>query len=61
MRDDIQNKVSELWLQADTENLPKIGDLNGYKSDFLNLFGFGFNDINYLEDLNEIVEIDSLH
>lgn len=60
MREDVQKKIEELWLQANTETLPKIGDLMGYKSDFLNLFGFGFKDINYLEDVNEIVEIENL-
>jgi len=60
MRDDVQNKVAELWLKADTESLPKIGDLNGYKSDFLNLFGFDFKDTDYLEDVNEIVDFDGL-
>jgi enoyl-[acyl-carrier protein] reductase / trans-2-enoyl-CoA reductase (NAD+) len=60
MREDIQKKVEELWLNVDTETLPMIGDLMGYKTDFLNLFGFGFNDINYLEDVNEMVEIENL-
>lgn len=60
MRDDVQNKVAELWLQADTESLPRIGDLNGYKSDFLNLFGFDVKNIDYLEHVNEIVEFEGL-
>lgn len=60
MRDDVQNKVAELWLQADTESLPKIGDVKGYKSDFLNLFGFDFRNIDYLEDVNENVEFEGL-
>jgi len=57
MRDDIQAQVAELWTKATTESLPELGDLNGYKSDFLNLFGFGFTGINYLEDVSELVEI----
>lgn len=60
MREDVQNKVAELWLKADTESLPKIGDLKGYKSDFLNLFGFGFRNIDYLESVNENVEFEGL-
>lgn len=42
MRDDVQEKVAKLWVEATTENLSEIGDLAGYKNDFLNLFGFGF-------------------
>lgn len=60
MRDDVQAKVAELWIQADTESLPALGDLPGYKSDFLNLFGFGFSGIDYLEDQNEMLEIEGL-
>jgi enoyl-[acyl-carrier protein] reductase/trans-2-enoyl-CoA reductase (NAD+) len=60
MAEDIQASVAELWEQATTETLPAIGDLNGYKSDFLNLFGFGFAGVDYLEDANEMVEMDGL-
>jgi len=60
MSEDIQSKVSQLWEQATTETLPAIGDLNGYKSDFLNLFGFGFDGIDYTADTNENIEIEGL-
>ncbi|MEO5910885.1 MAG: enoyl-ACP reductase FabV [Pelobium sp.] len=60
MREDIQHKVAALWLKATTETLPEIGDLKGYKSDFLNLFGFGFENINYLEEVDENIKIDEL-
>jgi enoyl-[acyl-carrier protein] reductase/trans-2-enoyl-CoA reductase (NAD+) len=60
MREDIQNRVTELWKIADTENLPQIGDLNGYKTDFLNLFGFGHNDVDYTADANELIAIKGL-
>ena len=60
MSEVVQNGISTLWGQASTETLPEIGDLNGYKSDFLNLFGFGYPEVNYLEDINEDVNIDGL-
>jgi enoyl-[acyl-carrier protein] reductase/trans-2-enoyl-CoA reductase (NAD+) len=60
MRTDVQAKVKELWSQATTETLPEIGDLNGYKQDFLNLFGFGFEGVDYLADTNEMVEVKSI-
>jgi len=60
MRNDIQEKVSELWTKATTETLPEIGDLNGYKQDFLNLFGFGFEGVDYLKDTNEMVKVSSI-
>lgn len=60
MREDVQAKVAELWLQANTETLPEIGDLQGYKTDFLNLFGFGFAGVDYQEELSEMVEIEGI-
>ena len=60
MREDVQSEVAELWKNASTESLSKIGDLKGYKSDFLNLFGFGFEGVDYLVDVNENIEIEGL-
>ena len=60
MRDDIQDKIKTLWEKATTENLSEIGDLAGYKQDFLNLFGFGFEGVDYSLDTNELVKIHSI-
>jgi enoyl-[acyl-carrier protein] reductase/trans-2-enoyl-CoA reductase (NAD+) len=60
MRDDVQEQVSKLWQIATTENLSEIGDLAGYKQDFLNLFGFGFDGVAYQEDTNEMVFVPSM-
>jgi enoyl-[acyl-carrier protein] reductase/trans-2-enoyl-CoA reductase (NAD+) len=60
MNTDVQKEVAELWKGATTENLPAIGDLNGYKSDFINLFGFGIDGVDYALESNEMVEIPGL-
>ncbi|WP_295335962.1 enoyl-ACP reductase FabV [Flavobacterium sp.] len=60
MRSDIQDKVKALWSTATTENLPEIGDLAGYKQDFLNLFGFGFEGVDYNAEANEMTLIPSI-
>lgn len=60
MRDDVQAKVAKLWLDATTENLAEIGDLEGYRSDFHNLFGFGFDGVDYKADTNEVVDVPSI-
>jgi len=60
MRDDIQAKVLELWQNATTETLPNIGDLEGYKTDFFNLFGFDVEGVDYDKDANEMVAIPGL-
>ncbi|WGQ09227.1 trans-2-enoyl-CoA reductase family protein [Pedobacter gandavensis] len=60
MRDDVQAQVAALWTEATTETLPAIGDLAGYKKDFLNLFGFDVAGVDYEADVNEMVEISGL-
>lgn len=60
MRPDIQEKVSELWEQASTETLPSIGDLEGYKTEFFNLFGFNYDEVDYNIETNEMVDIPGL-
>ncbi len=60
MRDDIQAKVLELWKKATTETLPQIGDLEGYRTDFFNLFGFDVEGVDYDADVSEMVAIPGL-
>ena len=60
MREDIQAKVAALWDTATTENLADIGDLEGYRKDFYNLFGFDLAGVDYDKDANELVNIDSI-
>ncbi|MBY0245977.1 MAG: trans-2-enoyl-CoA reductase family protein [Sphingobacteriaceae bacterium] len=60
MRADVQQQIAELWEQSTTENLGQLGDLAGYKSDFSSLFGFGFPQVDYTQDTNEMVAISGL-
>lgn len=60
MREDVQAKVAKLWEEATTETLPAIGDLPGYRADFLSLFGFEVDQVDYQKDTNEVVEIEGL-
>jgi enoyl-[acyl-carrier protein] reductase/trans-2-enoyl-CoA reductase (NAD+) len=61
MRDDIQAKVAALWTQATTENLAELGDLEGYRKDFYNLFGFDLTGIDYKAEANELVNVESIN
>ena len=56
MKDDVQREVSERWKKADNNNLGIIADLEGYKSDFLKLFGFGIDGVDYAKDTEIEVE-----
>lgn len=60
MREDVQAKVAALWQEAVTENLEQIGDLEGYRKDFYNLFGFDVEGVDYKADTNEMVAIPSI-
>ncbi len=60
MRPDVQQEVAELWKQASTENLEAISDIQGYRDDFFNLFGFNFSEIDYDTDTNELVGVPSI-
>lgn len=60
MRSDVQKEVSTLWEKATTETLPTIGDLEGYKTEFFNLFGFNYDEVDYSADTNEMVNIPGL-
>ena len=61
MRIDVQEKIKALWEKATSENLTEIGDLAGYKQDFLNLFGFGFQKVDYTAEANELKLIPSIN
>ena len=60
MRDDVQERIAKLWKESTTETLVELGDLAGYKQDFLNLFGFGFEGVDYETDANEMVQVPSI-
>ena len=60
MRTDVQEKIAKLWGESTTETLVELGDLAGYKQDFLNLFGFGFEGVDYQADTNEMVLVPSI-
>jgi enoyl-[acyl-carrier protein] reductase/trans-2-enoyl-CoA reductase (NAD+) len=52
MRDDVQSAVAEAWENVTTENLSELSDFSGYKNEFLRLFGFGLEGVDYEADTN---------
>ncbi len=60
MAPEVQGKVLELWPQVTDANLYAISDLAGYKGDFLRLFGFGIDGVDYDADVNPDVAIPDL-
>jgi enoyl-[acyl-carrier protein] reductase/trans-2-enoyl-CoA reductase (NAD+) len=47
MSSEIQTAVAKLWKEVKTENIRQISDIDGYKKEFLKLFGFGRKDVDY--------------
>jgi len=58
LRDDVQDKVRELWPQVTSENIFKMTDYRGYKDEFLKLFGFGVEGVDYDVDVNTMIEFE---
>jgi len=48
----IQAEVTRRWPLVSTENIAELGDLEGFRSDFLRIFGFGMPGVDYDEDLD---------
>ena len=44
---EIQDEVRRRWPLVTTENLPQLGDLEGFRKDFLKIFGFGIDGVDY--------------
>ena len=57
---EIQNEVAALWDKVTDDNLYELTDFSGYKSDFLRLFGFGVEGVDYEADVNPEVPISKL-
>ena len=58
LRDDVQQACKALWPVVNTENLWQLTDYAGYKRDFLRLFGFTRDDVDYDADISPDVKFD---
>lgn len=60
MREDVQKEVEALWTNVTTLNVNQFGGIDSYNKEFLKLFGFGLQGVNYEADVNIDVKIDSM-
>ncbi len=58
LREEIQQHCRDLWPLVTTENLSELTDYREYKEEFLKLFGFGIENVNYEDDVNPEVNFD---
>ncbi|MEH6570833.1 MAG: enoyl-ACP reductase FabV [Halioglobus sp.] len=54
---EVQAAVGELWDQINTDTLRELSDFAGYKREFLQLFGFEVDGVDYEADVNPLVAI----
>jgi enoyl-[acyl-carrier protein] reductase/trans-2-enoyl-CoA reductase (NAD+) len=53
----VQAEVAGIWEQIDTDNLKSLADFDGYRQEFLQLFGFGVEGVDYAADVDPNVAI----
>jgi len=57
LKPEIQKAVEEAWDSITTETIPTATDFEGYQAEFLRLFGFGIDGVDYDADVNPVVDI----
>ena len=57
---EVQAAVDALWSQISTETLRELSDYEGYRREFLQLFGFEVDGVDYEQDVDPFVSIENL-
>ena len=60
LRPEIQQAVESIWQEITTETLHEKSDLKGYKQEFLKLFGFEVEGVDYEADVDPVVPISNM-
>lgn len=61
LRDSVQLKCKDIWPTVTTENLKEITDYEKYKHEFLELFGFEVEGVDYKADTNPVADFDCVN
>ncbi len=56
----VQKQIADLWPQVTTENIDELTDYVGYHNEFLRLFGFGYDHVDYDADIPTVVDINGV-
>ncbi|MFA5632884.1 MAG: enoyl-ACP reductase FabV [Porticoccaceae bacterium] len=57
LRPEIQNAVADAWAKVTNDNIAEMTDFAAYKEEFLHLFGFAFDNVDYEADVDPVVPI----
>lgn len=57
MAPEIQAAIAKIWPEITTESLRALSDYEGYQREFLKLFGFGIDGVDYAADVDPELEL----
>jgi len=60
LEESVQQRITDIWNSVDTDTIDELTDYVGYHNEFLKLFGFGIEGVDYDADINPLVEINHL-
>jgi len=60
LEDSVQQRVTDIWNTVDTDTIDELTDYTSYHQEFLKLFGFGVEGVDYDADVSPLTEINDL-
>lgn len=57
---DVQAEILKIWPQISTDNIEQLADIEGYRKDFYQLFGFAVDKLDYTADAEINIAIPSM-
>ncbi|WP_448551391.1 enoyl-ACP reductase FabV [Thalassotalea montiporae] len=60
LEDSVQDRVQAIWDKVETDTIDELTDYVGYHQEFLKLFGFGVEGVDYDADVSPLAEINHL-
>jgi len=57
LEDDVQARIQAVWDKVDTSTIDELTDYVGYHNEFLRLFGFGIETVDYEQDVEPVQAI----
>jgi enoyl-[acyl-carrier protein] reductase/trans-2-enoyl-CoA reductase (NAD+) len=60
LEESVQQRITDIWNTVDSDSIDELTDYIGYHQEFLQLFGFGINGVDYEEDLSPLAEVNHM-
>lgn len=60
LEDNVQKRITDIWNTVDSDSIDELTDYVGYHNEFLKLFGFGIEGVDYDADVAPLVDINHL-